>query len=96
MRDTYTWVTQYTQTKNEHWLEEGRPSPDEPFPPYDYLALLFEIQDKITEKLEEYRAKGMDDFSLNIYRMRMEREARQTRDQPALIGRQHGRIPIRR
>ena len=31
-------------------------------------------QDKITEKLEEYRAKGMDDFSLNIYRIRMERE----------------------
>jgi hypothetical protein len=53
-------------------------------------------QDKITEKLEEYRAKGMDDFSRNIYRMRMERAERQTQDQPALIGRQHGRIPIRR
>ena len=48
------------------------------------------------EKLEEYRAKGMDDFSRNIYRMRMEREDRQTQDQPALIGRLHGRIPIRR
>ena len=45
VRDTYTWVTEYTQTKNEHWLEEGRPSPYEPFPHYDYLAVLFEILD---------------------------------------------------
>ncbi len=45
VRDTYTWVTEYTQTKNEHWLEEGRPSPYEPFPSYDYLAVLFEILD---------------------------------------------------
>ena len=33
------------QTKNEHWLEEGRPSPYEPFPRFDYLAVLFEILD---------------------------------------------------
>jgi len=25
--DTFTWVTQHTQTHNEHWVEEGRPSP---------------------------------------------------------------------
>jgi hypothetical protein len=52
-------------------------------------------QDQITEKLDEYRARGMDDFSLNIYRMRMERAHRQAQDQPTLLGRQHGRIPIR-
>ena len=53
-------------------------------------------QDKIAEKLDAYRQAGMDEFSLNIYRMRMERADRQTQDPPALIGRQHGRIPIRR
>jgi|SRR5271157_489552 len=45
VRDTCTWVTEFTQTKNEHWLDEGRPSPYEPFPRYDYLAVLFEILD---------------------------------------------------
>jgi len=45
VRDTYTWVTEHTKTFNEHWLEEGRPSPYEPFPRYDYLATLFEILD---------------------------------------------------
>jgi hypothetical protein len=53
-------------------------------------------QDKIAEKLDAYRQAGMDEFSLNIYRMRMEREARQAQEQPVLMGRQHGRIPIRR
>src|SRR5271169_3303879 len=45
VRRTYTWVTEYTQTFNEHWVEEGRPSPYEPFPRYDYLDVLFEILD---------------------------------------------------
>ena len=31
----------------------------------------------IQHRLEEYRANGMDDYSLNIYRFRMEREERQ-------------------
>ena len=53
-------------------------------------------QDKIAEKLDAYRQAGMDEFSLNIYRMRMEREARQAQEQLVLMGRQHGRIPIRR
>ena len=50
----------------------------------------------IQQKLEEYRANGMDDYSLNIYRFRMEREDRQTQEQPVYLGRRHGRIPIRR
>ena len=25
VRDTYTWVTEYTETFNEHWVVEGRP-----------------------------------------------------------------------
>ncbi len=49
----------------------------------------------IQQKLEEYRANGMDDYSLNIHRFRMEREHRQTEEQPVYLGRRHGRI-IRR
>jgi hypothetical protein len=44
--DTYTWATQYTKTYNEHWVEEGRPSPYEPFPSaeeYPHLPILFEL-----------------------------------------------------
>jgi hypothetical protein len=44
-RDAYTWVTQHTETYNEHWVEEGRPSPYEPFPQYPYIASVFEILD---------------------------------------------------
>ena len=48
--DTFRWVTQYTQTYNEHWIEEGRPSPYEPFPAYPYFAAVFRIidQERIT------------------------------------------------
>ena len=52
-------------------------------------------QDKIAEKLDAYRQAGMNEFSLNIYRIRMEREERQRQDQPVHIGRRHG-IIIRR
>ena len=52
VRDTYTWVTEYTKTFNEHWVEEGRPSPYEPFPRYDYLAILFEILDARAHRLD--------------------------------------------
>ena len=31
-RDPYTWVTEHTKTYNQHWFEEKRPSPYEPFP----------------------------------------------------------------
>ena len=43
--DTYTWVTQFTETYNEHWVEEGRPSPYEPFPQKDYLQHIFDCLD---------------------------------------------------
>ncbi len=32
-RDPYTWVTEHTETYNQHWVEEQRPSPYETFPP---------------------------------------------------------------
>lgn len=44
--DVYTWVTQYTETYNPHWVEEGRPSAYEKFPPadqYPHLPHLFEM-----------------------------------------------------
>jgi len=50
----------------------------------------------IQQKLEEYRANGMDDHSLNVYRFRMETEDRQTQEQPAYLGRRHGPIIRRR
>ena len=53
-------------------------------------------QDKIAEKLDAYRQAGMDEFSLNIYRFRMEREDRQTEEQPVYIGRRRHGIIVRR
>ncbi len=41
--DTFSWATRYTKTRNEHWMEEGRPSPYEHFPPHGYLRDLFEL-----------------------------------------------------
>ena len=43
--DTYRWVTEHTKTYNEHWQEEGRPSPYEPFPRDEYFGDLFELLD---------------------------------------------------
>jgi len=43
--DTYRWVTEYTKTYNEHWQEEGRPSPYEPFPRYEYFRHMFTLFD---------------------------------------------------
>ena len=43
--DTYRWATQHTKTYNEHWQEEGRPSPYEPFPCEEYFCDLFEAFD---------------------------------------------------
>ena len=45
IRDTYHWVTEVTETYNEHWMEEGRPSPYEHFPRYPYFRDLFLIVD---------------------------------------------------
>src|SRR5260370_32452093 len=44
-QDPYTWVMQYAKTYNEHWVEEGRPRPDEHFPPYAYFQDIFDLID---------------------------------------------------
>ena len=44
-RSPFAWVTEATETYNEHWLVEGRPTPYEKFPPYPYLEALFDILD---------------------------------------------------
>ena len=44
LSDPYRWLTEYTETYNEHWAEEGRPSPYEPFPRrLPYFQPLFEL-----------------------------------------------------
>jgi hypothetical protein len=43
MRHPYHWVRNFTETYNEHWKEESRPSPYEPFPDWPYFAPLFDI-----------------------------------------------------
>jgi hypothetical protein len=40
--DTFRWVTEFTKTYNEHWYEERRPSPYEPFPRAKYFEYLFD------------------------------------------------------
>src|ERR1700676_307411 len=47
--NTYVWATCYTKTYNEHWQEEGRPSPYEPFPGpdvYPHIPYVFAILDQ--------------------------------------------------
>ena len=43
IHDPYTWATEHTETYNPHWVEEGRPSPYEPFPRDEYLRDVFII-----------------------------------------------------
>ncbi len=46
--DTYLWVRRYTKTYNEHWQEEGRPSPYEHFPDesaYPHIPIIFALLD---------------------------------------------------
>jgi hypothetical protein len=43
--DVYTWVTEHTETRNGHWVEEGFPSPYQRFPKLRYVAAIFEIME---------------------------------------------------
>jgi hypothetical protein len=36
------WLRNHTETYNQHWEEEGRPSPYEPFPDKPYFPVIFE------------------------------------------------------
>lgn len=40
--DPYVWATEYTETYNEHWVEEKRTSPYEKFPRFDYFRDVFD------------------------------------------------------
>jgi len=44
-RNPFIWVTKYTKTRNEHWVEENRPEPYEHFPPYEYFQDIFDLID---------------------------------------------------
>lgn len=41
--DPLEWLQSYTKTYNEHWVEEKRPDPYEPFPKKDYFRPLFDL-----------------------------------------------------
>lgn len=41
--DPLDWAQKYTKTYNEHWVEEGRPSPYEPFPKSNHFRPLMDI-----------------------------------------------------
>ena len=43
--DVYHWATEYTQTYNQHWVEEGRSTPYEAFPQHPYFVAVFEVID---------------------------------------------------
>lgn len=45
LQDPFTWVTRHTKTYNEHWVEEGRPSPYESFPQHEYLMHVFDLME---------------------------------------------------
>ena len=45
MHDPLIWITLHTKTYNEHFEKEGRPSPMEPFPQYEYFKHGVEIMD---------------------------------------------------
>lgn len=44
MQSTAHWMRRYTRTFNPHWVEEGMPSPSEPFPEHwKYFEILTEL-----------------------------------------------------
>jgi len=42
-RDPYVWATEYTQTYNPHWVEEGRQSAYESFPPFEEYPHIYDL-----------------------------------------------------
>lgn len=45
--NTGHWARHHTKTYNQHWFEEGRPTPYEPFPEHwKYFDVLFELYDR--------------------------------------------------
>lgn len=40
------WLRNYTATYNPHWVEEGRPKPNEPFPDWYFFEPVIEIVDR--------------------------------------------------
>ena len=45
LSNAHIWTRFHTRTYNEHWVEEGRERPDEPFPPKLYLEYVFACMD---------------------------------------------------
>lgn len=43
IRSTSNWMRNYTKTNNPHWVEEGRPAPNEPFPDWFFFEPMLEM-----------------------------------------------------
>ena len=62
-KDTLTWATGYTKTFNQHWKEQKRPTPWEPFPDWPFFPVVFEYleDDTSREKLGSRRPRWIDE-----------------------------------
>jgi hypothetical protein len=48
---TYRWMTNFTETYNQHWKEQKRPSPYEPFPPWPFFSVVLEYLENPDERV---------------------------------------------
>jgi len=46
VRDCWTWLSQFTETKDNHWVEAGFPTPYRPFPQKPYFQPVLEEMDR--------------------------------------------------
>jgi hypothetical protein len=60
-RDPYVWATDYTETYNPHWVEEGRKSPYEKFPPFEEYPHLFDLFELLKADVRHDIIRNFDD-----------------------------------
>jgi hypothetical protein len=58
--DPYIWATQFTKTYNPHWMEEGRPSPYEPFPPFEEYPHILDLFEAFADERIHFIEKSRD------------------------------------
>jgi hypothetical protein len=51
-KSTYHWLTHHTETYNQHWKEQKRPSPYQPFPNWPFLPVLLEHLEDDDERVK--------------------------------------------
>ncbi len=45
-KSTWHWLRHHTRTFNKQWLEQGRPSPHEAFPDYEYIEVALHLMER--------------------------------------------------